>query len=208
MISRAIFESKFKSCATFVILFLTLQISAFAKDKVVGLFIETIDDTFVFKINILKTAPCKLYGVELYDIKKCSKDSAVIDEFNKFYKREIYKFIKPGKNFYISSSKNLGDRWLCEVSDNSKILNKTLVKHSLALPKTKEYKKIKINENKSELEKKFPEIFECLTGEKREKEIQKPKEEEIIIKQEEEKPKIIIELRKQFGDDFGKDFGE
>ncbi|QKG28915.1 hypothetical protein [Campylobacter sp. RM16187] len=205
----AIFKPSFKGCATFVSIFFILQIQVLAKERVVALFTEKIEDTFVFKINILKTAPCKLYGIEFYDVEKCTKDKKLIEEFNIFYKDQIYKFIKPGQNFYISSNKSLGDRWLCEVSNESKILNKTLVKYSLAIPTTKEYKKIKLDKKKSEIEKKFPKIFECLSGKKSEaKEPEKPKEINSTKTLEEEKPKIIIEFRKQFGEDFGRDFGE
>lgn len=206
---RAIFKSNFKGCATLLSLFFIFQVQIFAKERVVALFTEKIEDTFIFRINILKTAPCKLYGIKLYDVQKCTKDKKLIEEFNNFYKDQIYKFIRPGQNFYISSNKNLGDSWLCEVSNESKILNKTLVKHSLAIPKTKEYKKIKLNKKKSEIEKKFPQIFECLSGKKpEEKKPEKPKETNSTKRSEEDKPKIIIEFRKQFGEDFGRDFGE
>lgn len=207
---HAIFKLKFKCCVVFISLFLALHSTSFAKDnKVVAVFTELIDDVFVFKVNILRTVPCELYGIELYDINKCSKERSEIEEFNKFYKGQIYKILKPGQNFYISSRKNLGDRWLCEISDNGKIYNKTLVKNSLAKPTAKEYKKIKVDEDKNAIEKKFPKIFECLSGKKREAEkIEATKEPEEATKPEEEKPKIIIEFRKQFGEDFGKDFGE
>ena len=69
--------------------------------------------------------------------------------------------------------KNLGDRWLCEVSDESRILNKTLVKNDLAAPTSKEYQKIDVKEDW--VKKNHSEIYECLTGKKLEDEKVKKK---------------------------------
>ncbi|MDO5045534.1 hypothetical protein [Campylobacter sp.] len=176
-------------------LFLFALTPAFSDQKIIATFAKKIDkDTFVFKINILKSAPCKLYGIEIYDVKKCSDDKKAIEEFNKFYEEQIYGFLKPGRNFYLEGKQNLGDRWLCEVSDNQKIINKTLVKNALAKPKAKSYKKIKVTSNK--IKDKFPEIFECFqSGKKPEiKPQEEPKDRQELLWQEDE-PKIKIEFK-------------
>ncbi|QKF92579.1 hypothetical protein CORI_1396 [Campylobacter sp. CCUG 57310] len=195
--SHAIFKLKFKSCVALFV-FLLIPTFALADQKVIATFVKKInDDTFVFKINPIKSAPCKLYGIEIYKLKKCIDDEKQLEEFNKFYEDEIYKFIKPGRNFYLEAKQNLGDRWLCEVSDNSRILNKTLVKNALAKPKNKEYKKIKVTSNK--IKDKFPEIFECFqSGKKPEAKPKEDNEQEILwdeTQEEEEKPKIQIEFK-------------
>lgn len=193
---HAIFKLKFKGCVALFLFLLTLT-PVLADQKIVATFAKKIDkDTFVFKINAIKSAPCKLYGIEIYDVKKCSDDEKQIEEFNKFYEDEIYKFIKPGRNFYLEGKQNLSNRWLCEVTDNKKVLNKTLVKNALAKPKNKEYKKIKVTSNR--IRDKFPEIFECLeTGKKPELKPKEDSKQEVLWDetQEEEKPKIQIEFK-------------
>ena len=114
-------------------------------------------DTFVFRLNAAVIAPCKLANVKFYDGSKCIKDKKELENFSKSYDKEIKKIFRPERNYYVLTLKNLGDRWLCEVSDESRILNKTLVKNSLALPTSKEYQKIEVKEDWA---KKNPELEE------------------------------------------------
>lgn len=187
---HAIFKAKFRGC----VLFFALTSPLFSQ-SIIATFTQILDhDTFVFKPNPFTNIPCKLYGVEIYDASKCTSDKKTIDKFNKFYSDQIYKIIKPGQNFYIQSRQNLGNRWLCVISDEKRILNKTLVKNALAKPKNKEYKKIKITSNS--LKSQFPTLFECLDEGK----ISKPQPKDIQDenpkeKQVKEQKKIEIEIK-------------
>lgn len=118
-------------------------------------------------------APCKLANVKFYDGAKCIKDKKELENFTKSYDKEIKKIFRPERNYYVLTLKNLGDRWLCEVSDESRILNKTLVKNGLAAPTSKEYQKIEVKEDWAK--KNHAEIYECLTGKKLEDEKAKEK---------------------------------
>ncbi|EET79697.1 hypothetical protein CSHOW_0604 [Campylobacter showae] len=142
------------------------------------LFLEKILDynTFVFRLNAAVIAPCKLANVKFYDGSKCIKDNKELENFTKSYDKEIKKIFRPERNYYVLTLKNLGDRWLCEVSDESRILNKTLVKNGLALPTSKEYQKIEVKEDWAE--KNHAEIYECLTGKKLEEPKKKSKKAE------------------------------
>ena len=150
------------------------------REKVVKevLFLEKIldYDTFVFRLNAAVIAPCKLANVKFYDGSKCIKDKKELENFSKSYDKEIKKIFRPERNYYVLTLKNLGDRWLCEVSDESRILNKTLVKTGLASPTSKEYQKIEVKEDWAK--KNHAEIYECLTGKKLEEEKEKPKKAE------------------------------
>ena len=150
------------------------------REKVVKevLFLEKIldYDTFVFRLNAAVIAPCKLANVKFYDGSKCIKDNKELENFTKSYDKEIKKIFRPKRNYYVLTLKNLGDRWLCEVSDESKILNKTLVKNGLAAPTSEGYQKIEVKEDWTK--KNHAEIYECLTGKKLEEEKKKPKKAE------------------------------
>ena len=150
------------------------------REKVVKevLFLEKIldYDTFVFRLNAAVIAPCKLANVKFYDGSKCIKDKKELENFTKSYDKEIKKIFRPKRNYYVLTLKNLGDRWLCEVSDESKILNKTLVKNGLAAPTSEGYQKIEVKEDWTK--KNHAEIYECLTGKKLEEEKKKPKKAE------------------------------
>lgn len=147
------------------------------REKVVKevLFLEKILDynTFVFRLNAAVIAPCKLANVKFYNGAKCIKDKKELENFTKSYDKEIKKIFRPERNYYVLTLKNLGDRWLCEVSDESRILNKTLVKNGLAAPTSKEYQKIEVKEDWAK--KNHAEIYECLTGKKLEEEKKKTK---------------------------------
>ena len=147
------------------------------REKVVKevLFLEKIldYDTFIFRLNAAVIAPCKLANVKFYDGSKCIKDKKELENFSKSYDKEIKKIFRPERNYYVLTLKNLGDRWLCEVSDESRILNKTLVKNGLAAPNSKEYQKIEVKEDWAK--KNHAEIYECLTGKKLEDEKAKKK---------------------------------
>ncbi len=142
------------------------------------LFLEKIldYDTFVFRLNAAVIAPCKLANVKFYDGAKCIKNKKELENFSKSYDKEIKKIFRPGRNYYVLTLKNLGDRWLCEVSDESKILNKTLVKNGLAAATSKEYQKIKIKEDW--VKKNHSQIYECLTDKKLEEPKKKSKKAE------------------------------
>lgn len=142
------------------------------------LFLEKIldYDTFIFRLNAAVIAPCKLANVRFYNGAKCIKDKKELENFSKSYDKEIKKIFRPERNYYVLTLKNLGDRWLCEVSDESRILNKTLVKNGLAAPTSKEYQKIDVKEDWAK--KNHAEIYECLTGKKLEEEKKKPKKAE------------------------------
>ena len=150
------------------------------REKVVKevLFLEKIldYDTFVFRLNAAVIAPCKLANVKFYDGSKCIKDNKELENFTKSYDKEIKKIFRPKRNYYVLTLKNLGDRWLCEVSDESKILNKPLVKNGLAAPTSEGYQKIEVKEDWTK--KNHAEIYECLTGKKLEEEKKKPKKAE------------------------------
>nr|WP_314888918.1 hypothetical protein [uncultured Campylobacter sp.] len=150
------------------------------REKVVKevLFLEKIldYDTFVFRLNAAVIAPCKLANVKFYNGAKCIKDNKELENFTKSYDKEIKKIFRPKRNYYVLTLKNLGDRWLCEVSDESKILNKTLVKNGLAAPTSEGYQKIEVKEDWTK--KNHAEIYECLTGKKLEEEKKKPKKAE------------------------------
>jgi len=121
-------------------------------------------------------APCKLANVKFYNGAKCIKDKKELENFTKSYDKEIKKIFRPERNYYVLTLKNLGDRWICEVSDESKILNKTLVKNGLASSTSKEYQKIEVKEDWAK--KNHAEIYECLTGKKLEEPKKKPKKAE------------------------------
>ena len=142
------------------------------------LFLEKIldYDTFVFRLNAAVIAPCKLANVKFYNGAKCIKDKKELENFSKSYDKEIKKIFRPGRNYYVFTLKNLGDRWLCEISDESKILNKTLVKNGLAAATSKEYQKIKIKEDW--VKKNHSQIYECLTDKKLEEPKKKSKKAE------------------------------
>ena len=142
------------------------------------LFLEKILDynTFVFRLNAAVIAPCKLANVKFYDGAKCIKDKKELENFAKSYDKEIKKIFRPERNYYVLTLKNLSDRWLCEVSDESRILNKTLVKNGLAAPTSKEYQKIDVKEDW--VKKNHSQIYECLTGKKLEEPKKKPKKAE------------------------------
>ena len=142
------------------------------------LFLEKIldYDTFIFRLNAAVIAPCKLANVKFYNGAKCIKDKKELENFSKSYDKEIKKIFRPERNYYVLTLKNLGDRWLCEVSDESRILNKTLVKNGLAAPTSKEYQKIEVKEDW--VKENHAEIYECLTGKKLEEEKTKPKKAE------------------------------
>ena len=199
------------------------------REKVVKevLFLEKILDynTFVFRLNAAVIAPCKLANVKFYDGSKCIKDKKELENFSKSYDKEIKKIFRPERNYYVLTLKNLGDRWLCEVSDESSILNKTLVKNSLASPTSKGYQKIEVKEDWAK--KNHSEIYECLTGKKLEEEKKKPKkaennatknaqtEQNSPNKQPAQTPPLPMESQgngpvnlKELGVEFGKDFGE
>jgi len=150
------------------------------REKVVKevLFLEKILDynTFVFRLNAAVIAPCKLANVKFYDGSKCIKDKKELENFSKSYDKEIKKIFRPERNYYVLTLKNLGDRWLCEVSNESRILNKTLVKNGLASPTSKEYQKIEVKEDWAK--KNHAEIYECLTGKKLEEPKKKAKKAE------------------------------
>lgn len=142
------------------------------------LFLEKIldYDTFVFRLNAAVIAPCKLANVKFYDGAKCIKNKKELENFSKSYDKEIKKIFRPGRNYYVLTLKNLGDRWLCEISDKSRILNKALVKNGLVSPTSKEYQKIEVKEDWAK--KNHSEIYECLTGKKLEEPKKKPKKAE------------------------------
>ena len=79
------------------------------------LFLEKIldYDTFVFRLNAAVIAPCKLANVKFYNGAKCIKDKKELENFSKSYDKEIKKIFRPGRNYYVFTLKNLGDRWLC-----------------------------------------------------------------------------------------------
>ena len=189
MMKKSAFFTLLKICALALLSvnslaqFTDMQITQTTKskrEKVVKevLFLEKIldYDTFVFRLNAAVIAPCKLANVKFYDGSKCIKDKKELENFSKSYDKEIKKIFRPERNYYVLTLKNLGDRWLCEVSDESRILNKTLVKNSLALPTSKEYQKIEVKEDWAK--KNHAEIYECLTGKKLEEEKKKPKKAE------------------------------
>ena len=199
------------------------------REKVVKevLFLEKIldYDTFVFRLNAAVIAPCKLADVKFYDGSKCIKDKKELENFSKSYDKEIKKIFRPERNYYVLTLKNLGDRWLCEVSDESKILNKTLVKTGLASPTSKEYQKIEVKEDWAK--KNHAEIYECLTGKKLEEEKEKPKkaennatknaqtEQNSLGSQPSQTQPMPMESQgngpvnlKELGVEFGKDFGD
>ena len=188
------------------------------------------DDTFVFRLNAAVIAPCKLANVKFYDGAKCIKDKKELENFTKSYDKEIKKIFRPERNYYVLTLKNLGDRWLCEISDESKILNKTLVKHGLAAATSKEYQKIKIKEDW--VKKNHSQIYECLTDKKLEEPKKKSKKAENNATknaqteqdslgsqptqtQPQTPPSMPMESQgngpvnlKELGIEFGKDFGE
>lgn len=122
--------------------------------------------------------------------------------------------------------KNLGDRWLCEISDKSRILNKALVKNGLVSPTSKEYQKIEVKEDWAK--KNHSQIYECLTGKKLEEPKKKPKKAEnnatknaqteqdsLGSQPTQTPPPMPMESQgngpvnlKELGVEFGKDFGE
>lgn len=196
------------------------------------LFLEKIldYDTFVFRLNAAVIAPCKLANVKFYNGAKCIKDKKELENFSKSYDKEIKKIFRPGRNYYVFTLKNLGDRWLCEISDESKILNKTLVKNGLAAATSKEYQKIKIKEDW--VKKNHSQIYECLTDKKLEEPKKKSKKAENNATknaqteqdslgsqptqtQPQTPPSMPMESQgngpvnlKELGIEFGKDFGE
>ena len=197
------------------------------------LFLEKIldYDTFVFRLNAAVIAPCKLANVRFYNGSKCIKDKKELENFTKSYDKEIKKIFRPERNYYVLTLKNLGDRWLCEVSDESRILNKTLIKNGLASPTSKEYQKIDVKEDW--VKKNHAEIYECLTGKKLEDEKakKKPKKAEnnatknVQTEQsspnkhpaqtQSQTPSTPVESQgngpvnlKELGVEFGKDFGD
>ena len=204
------------------------------REKVVKevLFLEKIldYDTFIFRLNAAVIAPCKLANVKFYDGSKCIKDKKELENFSKSYDKEIKKIFRPGRNYYVFTLKNLGDRWLCEISDESKILNKTLVKNGLAAATSKEYQKIKIKEDW--VKKNHSQIYECLTDKKLEEPKKKSKKAENNATknaqteqdslgsqptqtQPQTPPSMPMESQgngpvnlKELGIEFGKDFGE
>ena len=204
------------------------------REKVVKevLFLEKIldYDTFVFRLNAAVIAPCKLANVKFYNGAKCIKDKKELENFSKSYDKEIKKIFRPGRNYYVFTLKNLGDRWLCEISDESKILNKTLVKNGLAAATSKEYQKIKIKEDW--VKKNHSQIYECLTDKKLEEPKKKSKKAENNATknaqteqdslgsqptqtQPQTPPSMPMESQgngpvnlKELGIEFGKDFGE
>ena len=204
------------------------------REKVVKevLFLEKIldYDTFIFRLNAAVIAPCKLANVKFYDGSKCIKDKKELENFSKSYDKEIKKIFRPGRNYYVFTLKNLGDRWLCEISDESKILNKTLVKNGLAAATSKEYQKIEVKEDWAK--KNHSQIYECLTGKKLEEPKKKPKKAENNATknaqteqnspspqptqtQPQTPPSMPMESQgngpvnlRELGVEFGKDFGE
>ena len=210
------------------------QITKSKREKVVKevLFLEKILDynTFIFRLNAAVIAPCKLANVKFYDGSKCIKDKKELENFSKSYDKEIKKIFRPERNYYVLTLKNLGDRWLCEVSDESRILNKTMVKNGLALPTSKEYQKIEVKEDWAK--KNHAEIYECLTGKKLEEPKKKAKKAESNATknaqteqnspnkqpaqtQPQTPPPMPMESQgngpvnlKELGIEFGKDFGE
>ena len=187
-------------------------------------------DTFIFRLNAAVIAPCKLANVKFYDGAKCIKDKKELENFSKSYDKEIKKIFRPERNYYVLTLKNLGDRWLCEISDESKILNKTLVKNGLAAATSKEYQKIKIKEDW--VKKNHSQIYECLTDKKLEEPKEKSKKAENNATknaqteqdslgsqptqtQPQTPPSMPMESQgngpvnlKELGIEFGKDFGE
>ena len=204
------------------------------REKVVKevLFLEKIldYDAFIFRLNAAVIAPCKLANVKFYNGAKCIKDKKELENFSKSYDKEIKKIFRPGRNYYVFTLKNLGDRWLCEISDESKILNKTLVKNGLAAATSKEYQKIKIKEDW--VKKNHSQIYECLTDKKLEEPKKKSKKAENNATknaqteqdslgsqptqtQPQTPPSMPMESQgngpvnlKELGIEFGKDFGE
>ena len=134
------------------------------------LFLEKIldYDTFVFRLNAAVIAPCKLANVKFYDGAKCIKNKKELENFSKSYDKEIKKIFRPGRNYYVLTLKNLGDK--------SRILNKALVKNGLVSPTSKEYQKIEVKEDWAK--KNHSQIYECLTGKKLEEPKKKPKKAE------------------------------
>ena len=242
MMKKSAFFTLLKFCALALLSvnslaqFTDMQITQTTKskrEKVVKevLFLEKIldYDTFVFRLNAAVIAPCKLANVKFYDGSKCIKDKKELENFSKSYDKEIKKIFRPERNYYVLTLKNLGDRWLCEVSDESRILNKTLVKNGLAAPTSKDYQKIEVKEDWAK--KNHAEIYECLTGKKLEEEKKKPKKAENNATKnaqteqnslgsqpaqtQPQTPPTPMESQgngpvnlKELGIEFGKDFGE
>ena len=240
---KSVFFTLLKICALALLSvnslarFTDMQITQTTKskrEKVVKevLFLEKIldYDTFVFRLNAAVIAPCKLANVKFYNGAKCIKDKKELENFSKSYDKEIKKIFRPGRNYYVFTLKNLGDRWLCEISDESKILNKTLVKNGLAAATSKEYQKIKIKEDW--VKKNHSQIYECLTDKKLEEPKKKSKKAENNATknaqteqdslgsqptqtQPQTPPSMPMESQgngpvnlKELGIEFGKDFGE
>lgn len=176
------------------------------------LFLEKIldYDTFIFRLNAAVIAPCKLANVKFYDGAKCIKDKKELENFTKSYDKEIKKIFRPERNYYVLTLKNLGDRWLCEVSDESRILNKTLVKNGLAAPTSKEYQKIDVKEDWAK--KKSKKVENNTT--KNDQTEQNPASEQPKQTQPQTPPPPMesqgngpVNLR-ELGVEFGKDFGD
>ncbi|CZE47534.1 thermonuclease family protein [Campylobacter geochelonis] len=98
-----------------------------------------LDEYFTFKINPIKTIPCKFEQIELITLKdrpECLKKKKAIEAYKKDHKKAIENLLKPGKSYYVTLLENQKTYYICSVSDNKKNLSQLLVERGFAMPNT------------------------------------------------------------------------